>query len=1031
MCARVLIRSLAICSLVLLALTFEADAFAQQKKDGSSELSGVVTGAGGARVVLHLRSLDGDPVRYYDGYEETAASDGSFHFGQITPGAYQLEASASGFTPSTPLPITLRPGESRRGVSISLTSSSFVCGRVTENGVPKSDTWVNVYRYDPEFAALSQTFLPHLGPNGTFRVQDLTPGMYYLEAYTTFYPGSFSFNGAKPIVVGPETETGTVAQCSLEIPLQYTGCHATKVAGHIAASPDNDGARFKVLFLSRNPAGGTMPAIIAMNSNEIYKPGDSFSATVCPGSYDLVLSDDQLIGPWTESPTHKVVFDSRPIEVGDAAIENLELTPRPMATISGEVPGMSHGVSCPSGGPRAHVSILREGDGEFQSMELDDKNRFVFRNVAPGEYTVYAGPFLREAFYLDSILVDGKPIEGRRFTVAEPRQMNMVINIGGDVSHAPGHLAPDLRRETRWEAGWTRPKGSVSGQVSGDGASGALLKLRSLRYNSNASGEYTAHAGRDGSFLFDKVDPGVYTLRAEGPGILSSEFGAFEAGQRGTPIVVARDAHIEGLTLPLSKLSAICGRVTNRDGSPLAGARIFLQWNHDGSVYGGPPGPSEVLTDADGRFRYEGLNPGEYFPASPLDVNRIVFFSSDGSLRAAAPVTVEAGKDVGCGSSAPLKLSVPSDYKNVFSFSGQVSGDLPPAIGDRFWILLLDMRDSGAMSIVGFSKLDANHRFSFDRVRGGPLLMKLYSAYGPEPMTWSGPYEPVSHLLATQSIEVKESMPEVTITPMHLPSVTGTVHFNHVPDEWKNHFQVVDQKIALIPRVYSAPFSSKLSAEGAFSIGPEDVGDYEVDLGLRAPLFLQSVRLDGREIKDRYIHLSAESSPKLEIEVSSDSGQATVRIVPDPSLPIPEPSTPETCRKEAWPEYEVVLFPEPFFVQPTPGQPPEAQVVHFPRLLRSRRTSDDATMQLLEGVPPGRYRALALQGPGLTSSFFLRGEDYSGLDVKMWNALASLAQPVTVQAGDKLELSLPDKTVEVDRIAAKLGLSVDRGLFRW
>ena len=45
------------------------------------------------------------------------------------------------------------------------------------------------------------------------------------------------------------------------------------------------------------------------------------------------LSDEYRIGPWGDSPTHKVVFDSHNIEVGDTAVDGVELTPRAMASI--------------------------------------------------------------------------------------------------------------------------------------------------------------------------------------------------------------------------------------------------------------------------------------------------------------------------------------------------------------------------------------------------------------------------------------------------------------------------------------------------------------------------------------------------------------------------------------------------------------------------------------------------------------------------------------------------------------------------
>jgi hypothetical protein len=103
--------------LIVLALMFCLVAHAQRKDDGTAEVFGVVKGSGGAPVAIHLRSLEQNPVRYYDGYAETTEKDGSFHFAHIAPGAYQFETT-SGFMLPAPIPITLRAGEKRRGVAI-------------------------------------------------------------------------------------------------------------------------------------------------------------------------------------------------------------------------------------------------------------------------------------------------------------------------------------------------------------------------------------------------------------------------------------------------------------------------------------------------------------------------------------------------------------------------------------------------------------------------------------------------------------------------------------------------------------------------------------------------------------------------------------------------------------------------------------------------------------------------------------------------------------------------------------------------
>jgi hypothetical protein len=46
---------------------------------------------------------------------------------------------------------------------------------------------------------------------------------------------------------------------------------------------------------------------------------------------------------------------------------------------------------------------------------------------------------------------------------------------------------------------------------------------------------------------------------------------------------------------------------------------------------------------------------------------------------------------------------------------------------------------------------------------------------------------------------------------------------------------------------------------------------------------------------------------------------------------------------------------------------------------------------------------------------------------KLWTALARLGEPVTVRAGERLDIVLPDKTIAVAGLAAKLGLPLEDG----
>jgi hypothetical protein len=74
------------------------------------------------------------------------------------------------------------------------------------------------------------------------------------------------------------------------------------------------------------------------------------------------------------------------------------------------------------------------------------------------------------------------------------------------------------------------------------------------------------------------------------------------------------------VTVRLAPWGALTGRILDRDGQPLAGARIQLGFLHPTvfqpvTWWAGPMG-GEVTTDRDGRFRAEGLTAGVKFRLS-------------------------------------------------------------------------------------------------------------------------------------------------------------------------------------------------------------------------------------------------------------------------------------------------------------------------------------------------------------------------------------------------------------------------------
>ena len=159
--------------------------------------------------------------------------------------------------------------------------------------------------------------------------------------------------------------------------------------------------------------------------------------------------------------------------------------------------------------------------------------------------------------------------------------------------------------------------GRVTGTL-GAAASGATVRLEGTTQS--------AICGPDGSFQFDGVPPGEYTVSVETPG-----------GQGGAVTVrVGAGGTIRVPEIPLDTAGQITGLVSDRDsGQPLAGARILARRTpYDDATAGDLPpevagglaggdgrqvtepdtaeAPRVTTTAPDGSFRFGGVTPGPY-----------------------------------------------------------------------------------------------------------------------------------------------------------------------------------------------------------------------------------------------------------------------------------------------------------------------------------------------------------------------------------------------------------------------------------
>jgi hypothetical protein len=119
-----------------------------------------------------------------------------------------------------------------------------------------------------------------------------------------------------------------------------------------------------------------------------------------------------------------------------------------MASIEGEVrlDMVTKDEFCPQC-QAIYVSILREGNGEFQTVTLSSGNRFDFHNVSPGEYQIFVTATRLDKVFLQSIMVDGVEGKGNHFTIPDAKFVSMAATLSGNLTQAACAALANRRHE--------------------------------------------------------------------------------------------------------------------------------------------------------------------------------------------------------------------------------------------------------------------------------------------------------------------------------------------------------------------------------------------------------------------------------------------------------------------------------------------------------------------------------------------------------------------------------------------------------
>ena len=352
------------------------------------------------------------------GRSTTSDVEGNFRVGGLDPGLYSVTANAPAYT-GVPIPSTYyRLGDS---VRLELVRGGVVTGVVTNSsGEPVIGVRVRAVRIrDAKGQAeklLAFAFNERsTDDRGVYRIYGLTPGTYLVSAggggdfnysfdpyesdVPTYSPSSTRDNAAEVSVRSGEESTADI---------RYRGEPGYTVSGKVNVT-GNNGAN-----VSLTPVGGG--GAVANAFQVPATRGFAFNG-LADGEYKLVAQEISSV-PTAGTMPLMAMSDVKRVTVKGANVTGIELTPKPLASISGRVVlESSKAPECQGKRPPLFAETLVNSQRHEKEVEVDDpiyvrmssssvtldgKGAFLFRNLRPGRYR-FEPRFYARYWYVQSI----------------------------------------------------------------------------------------------------------------------------------------------------------------------------------------------------------------------------------------------------------------------------------------------------------------------------------------------------------------------------------------------------------------------------------------------------------------------------------------------------------------------------------------------------------------------------------------------------------------------------------------------------
>jgi hypothetical protein len=427
------------------------------------------------------------------------------------------------------------------------------------------------------------------------------------------------------------------------------------------------------------------------------------------------------------------------------------------------------------------------------------------------------------------------------------------------------------------------PSIRVDGRVttlSGEAVSGALVRLQ-------GTSTYSHTTDGDGRFAFLDVAPGRYTLTSEKLGFVTHPYGARSDEGPGAQLVLDTGIELRDLSLPMTPLAVLYGRVTDPDGKPVAKAALGVYRDElvDGKrqlvavgMYDG-----RGVTDDQGNYRVSLLPSGRYYVkatpardirgqdggAAPRTMTVATFYPNAPDTEGATQVNVEAGGEV-------RGIDIRLHQVRVYSIRGKAidAATGTPAGG----VNVVDAtRAPGPtdytvpIRLQGLAKAGPDGSFEVRNLMPGRHILQVLAApvsccLATDEMFFFFATAPGSRITGRVEVTITDSDLNGVVMPLISVSVlTGMVKLedgdlrNWRSQEWRVQLVPIDGVTLNIP-------SGTIEADGKFEIQGVAPMKYSVSIGgLPAGVSVKSIRLGGEDVTRGTLDLTSGAAGLLEI----------------------------------------------------------------------------------------------------------------------------------------------------------------------